>query len=197
MEKAAFIQSLRIIPAELNALKQQLSQQMRGTGGTQASLSAALAAIGTLIGDTSSSSTLNNAALFTKIDAATLTQIANKLIDYRQTISDAVNKSVANILSTYRGSLTLPATATAKTASYDEGGEGNDDPVEHNQNRHPDCDNRQLRRLRRRFAPRRNIEAHAFSVHVALDEAQPTPAAFSPVLTADQAAYTPSNAEAL
>ena len=117
VEKAAFVQSLRMIPAELNALKQQLSRQTRARGSASAPLPAALKAIGTLIGDTSSSSTLNNAALFTPIDAATLIQIANELIDYRQTISDAVNKSVANILSAYRGSLTLPAPAPAKTAT--------------------------------------------------------------------------------
>ena len=123
VEKAAFVQSLRMIPAELNALKQQLSRTTRGTGGASAPVTAALAAIGTLIGDTSSSSTLNNAALFAKIDAATLIQIANALIDYRQTIGDAVNKSVANILSAYRGSLTVPAPA-AKTATQAKAAKG-------------------------------------------------------------------------
>ncbi len=200
VEKAAFVQSLRIIPAELNALKQQLSRTTRGTGSASAPVTAALKAIGTLIGDTSSSSTLNNAALFAKIDASTLVQIANALIDYRQTIGDAVNKSVANILSAYRGALTVPAPA-AKAVTQAKAAKGPTTQSSTTKTGIPIVTTTAPAAAKAvrttAAAAKATIEAHAFSVHVAMDESQPTPAAFSPVLTADHAAYAPSNAEAL
>ena len=193
VEKAAFVQSLRIIPAELNTLKEVTGRTKAGASGPVA---AALAAIATLVGDTSASSTLNNAALFAKIDAATLIQVANKLIDYRQTVGDALNKSVANLLSAYRSSLTVPATAAATTASQAKAAKGTTTQTGTTRTGIPIVTTT-APAAAKAVRAKGNIEAHAFSVHVTLDQSQPTPAAFSPVLTADQAAYTPSNAEAL
>ena len=119
VEKTVFIQALRIIPEELRVIKNSLSKQKDQAAAKAASLPAALTAIEKLIADKTGTSTLNNAALFAKIDPAALVAVAKSLIAHRQTVSDGVNKSIADIVSAYRNSLTStlptapPSTQTA------------------------------------------------------------------------------------
>jgi hypothetical protein len=106
VEKTAFIQALRIVPEDLRAIKANLSKRKRQPAGMAAKLPAALSAIEKLIADKTGTSTLNNAALFAKIEPSVLVSIANILIAHRRTVSENVNKSIADIVVTYRGSLT-------------------------------------------------------------------------------------------
>lgn len=103
IEKTAFVQSLRITPQELTVLKDQLSGRANVSADISPSTSSALSAIEILINDRTATSTLNNAAMFTQVDPPTLVAIANCLIAHRQTVSDRVNKSIADIVSAYRG----------------------------------------------------------------------------------------------
>jgi hypothetical protein len=126
VEKAAFIQSLRIIPQELNAVKDRLSKGGDVPGDAAASLPQALSAIEKLINDKTAMSTLNNAALFAQITPASLVAVANGLVTHRQTVADGINKSIASIVSAYRNSVTPPAgappvTGASATASLPKG----------------------------------------------------------------------------
>src|SRR5262245_29570200 len=69
VEKAAFIQALKIVPAELPILRKQTAG---ATGVTRAALSTAFEAIESLVKDRTASSTLNHAAAFSRIEPATL-----------------------------------------------------------------------------------------------------------------------------
>jgi hypothetical protein len=112
VEKTAFVQSLRIVPQELNAIRNGMS-----AGTDAASVSQTLGAIEKLVADKTATATLNNAALFATIAPASLVAAANALIKYRQGVADAVNKSIGSIVSAYRGSLTPPAPAASSAAS--------------------------------------------------------------------------------
>jgi len=115
VEKTAFVQSLRIVPAELSPL----GGRLRGRGDDQAAgsgeYSQALAAIEALVNDTSASSTLNNAHLFEQVDPSALVGVAHALLDHRDTIGAAIDDSVARILTAYRVSLTAAPPATGQS----------------------------------------------------------------------------------
>src|SRR6478735_7049970 len=104
-DKAAFVQSLRIVAEELPVLKKATSRN--------ASRAAAYAAVEQLVNDRTASSTLNNAAAFAHVDPSALMEIALQLAAYRQTVGDEVKQSVAGILSAYRGSFAAAAASDA------------------------------------------------------------------------------------
>ncbi len=106
VEKTAFVQALRVLPEELGVIKATLSRAARPPSIAAKEVTEAVGAIEKLIADKSSISALNNASLFAQIKPATLVVVANSLIAHRQTVSDAVNQSIAGIVSAYRGSLT-------------------------------------------------------------------------------------------
>ena len=116
IEKTAFIQSLQIIPQEVASIKDRVLREAEVSPETSSSLVAALGAIEQLANDNTAMSTLNNAALFAKVDPSSLILIAKTLITHRQTIVDSVNKSIANIVSAYRNSLSAPASQTPSAA---------------------------------------------------------------------------------
>ena len=70
-DKAAFVQSLRIVAEELPILKKATSSNAAGR--------AAYAAVEGLVNDRTASSTLNNAAAFAKVDPQALAEIATAL----------------------------------------------------------------------------------------------------------------------
>src|SRR3954454_23207604 len=105
IDKAAFVQSLRIVAAELPILKKTTS---RNTSQT-----AAYAAVERLVSDRTASSTLNNAQAFADVDPKSLVAIAKEVAAYRKTVGEEVKKSVAGILSAYRGTF-APSHAPAQ-----------------------------------------------------------------------------------
>jgi type II secretory pathway pseudopilin PulG len=119
VEKTAFLQSLAIIPEELATLRKTMAESAAGSRGKKESSVDALNAIEKLISDKSSSSTLNNAALFANIDSAVLVRIAEALIALRETTADRINKAVAGVISGYREFLIKPTkpVATIKPAA--------------------------------------------------------------------------------
>jgi hypothetical protein len=198
MEKAVFIQALRIAPAEVAVLKRGPSEQGAVADGGRAE---ALAAIERLVADRSSTSTLNNAAPFSTIDPAALVGIANDLIAHRQTVAGAIDKAVAAILSAHRTAVTVPATTAARDAQAASAGRaaagaaragtttagvpilmtvttsGKPAVTAHGQ-------------------PKR--ETQAVTAHVVVDESKSAPAGLTAASSgAALASYTPSNAEAL
>jgi hypothetical protein len=117
VEKTSFVQALRVLPEELSAAKAALFKAAPSSAVSAADLSGVLAAIETLIADKTASSTLNNAPLFAQITPVTLVTFANGLIADRQTTANAINQSIADIVSAYRGSLTPSPAAPAATTS--------------------------------------------------------------------------------
>lgn len=198
VEKTAFVQSLRIIPQELAGIKDRLSGRANVAADVGANLPPALAAILQLVNDDTAASTLNNAALFAKIDPSTLVLIANELIGQRQSIAEAINQSVADIVSAYRNVLAPPAaapSATASTAGLPRGAS--------TQSGTTDSGIPIVTTVIPLAAPKRSaaaskLQARGYSTHVTVDESKAPPAAFSSVLAMDAAAtYRPSNADAL
>jgi type II secretion system (T2SS) protein G len=199
VEKTAFIQSLRIIPAELAVLKKQLSDSRKLASGVSSQIAPVFTAIEKLISDNSASSTLNNASLFAKIDSETLVAVAQQLVTYRQSLVDRINRSIANILSAFRNSLVPPApppaaVATAapeaalktetKTASVTNSGISvvtTVTPVEP-----------------KKTGTKSKVESRGYTTQVTLDESKPAPPAFSSVLSmGPSTTYAPSNTNAL
>jgi hypothetical protein len=197
VEKTAFVQTLRIIPQELAAIKGRSSRRANAPG-TAANLPAALAAIEQLVNDRTGMSTLNNATLFAAIDPSTLVLIANEVIAQRQVVADGINKSVAGILTAYRNSLvaTLPAPspapsapALAKGATQQSGTTDSGIPI---------VTTVIPLRAAKRSGAKASVESRGYSTHVTMDESRPAPAAFSSVLTMGASAtYVPSNADAI
>ena len=218
VEKTAFVQSWKITPTELASLQLQIAEQARPDSGDEAGaagpdgVSEALAAIGTLIGDKTSTSTLNNAAKFAAIDAATLVLIANALLTLRQAAAAAVNKSVADILSAYRQSLTPAAPTEPAPAPAAPGQEGapapaegltrsltrtgiavlttlTPAPVRQEPGQQPSAPGQQ---------PGPDLETRGYSASGAPDIGTPGPAGLTPGLAPSGLAdYAPGNAEAL
>ena len=190
-DKAAFVQSLRIVAQELPVLKKATSRN--------ASRAVAYAAVEQLVNDRTASSTLNNAAAFAHVDPSALMEIALQLAAYRKTVGDEVKKSVAGILSAYRGSFaaaaasdaprpsraTAPARSSAARRSVTELGI----PIVTTAGPAPRA---------ARSAARAGTETQSARVTIAIDETQAPPSAFAPGLASEAlATYTPSQAAAL
>lgn len=200
VEKTAFVQSLRIIPQELAVLKEQLSGKRAAPKEMAANLPGVISAIEQLVNDTTATSTLNNAAAFASVDPSALILVANALIAHRQTIADNLNKSVANILSTYRSTLAPPAPAPATTkataaaslpkgASVQSGSTATGVPI---------VTTVTPVQAAKQTGAKSKLEARGYTTHVAIDESKPAPSAMSSVLAMGATAqYTPSNGDAL
>ena len=96
MEKAAFVQALRIAPEELPFLKRRLAGRGQHTDADS------LAAVEQLVSDQRPGSTVLNASRFSDITPSVLVDIAHALIDYREEAAAAINKSLAQILVAHR-----------------------------------------------------------------------------------------------
>jgi len=119
VEKAAFVQSLQVLPQELAVLEKSSSGASKGPGVS----SAVFAAIQKLVNDNTTTSTLNAAAGFADINPADLVAFATLLGEYRDGIVTKVNAAVVAIVAGYRDNLTAPTTATqvsGATAVYPE-----------------------------------------------------------------------------
>ena len=96
-DKAAFVQSLRIVAEELPILKKATSSNAAGR--------AAYAAVEGLVNDRTASSTLNNAAAFAKVDPQALVALATALKAHRKSVADGITSSVAGVLAAFRDSV--------------------------------------------------------------------------------------------
>src|SRR5258708_23229929 len=114
VEKAAFIQMLRLIPEELTTIKRR-SMDEAVDSGERAALTGALGAIETLISDTTASSTLNNASLFAKIDSGLLIKIPDFVIAPRVSTAEAIKVAIAQISAAYKESLIQPPKDSSST----------------------------------------------------------------------------------
>lgn len=200
VDKTAFVQSLKIVPAELPLLRRRTAEV---PVEIRAAVTAALDGIERLVNDRGATSTLNNAAAFARVEPAALVLVATQLIAHRQSVADSVTKSVAAVVSAYRGSLlsaglrppsTLPALPAApegatRHASISEAGIPVVTTI-----RSPSAPSRSIARS----DAERDVEGRSFRATLVIDDSRPSPAAFSPNLTAESLApYVPSNAAAI
>ena len=185
LEKAAFVQSLRIVTAELATLK-------KGARGNQ---KAAVDAVESIVNDQTGTSTLNHAAAFAQVDPAALVAIAKQIVAHRQTVSDRVTQSVAQILTAYRGALaagtpTPPTrTSSSKSSAPESGTTESGIPI---------LTTSTPVSTKARSDAKATVESRGLRTTIAIDESAPPPTSFSPSLTTEAlAAYTPSNADAI
>jgi hypothetical protein len=103
VEKVAFVQALRIVADELPPLRRRLAES-----GEHAD---AFAAVEQLVNDGRPGSTLLNASRFAEIRPSVLVDIAESLFDHRESVSAAINKSLAGILAAHRQAQVTAAAA--------------------------------------------------------------------------------------
>jgi hypothetical protein len=202
IEKAAFVQELRIISDELAALKKQASSS-RGSTKTASQPDPVYAAIEKLIGDPSASSTLNNASAFAQVSSDSLIAVAQQLGTYRQNLVDSINGSIANVLSAFRTSLvpasnsaTAASATTTKTAAK---------ATANNATKTSSITNGGLPVITTSTptpaeakGATSKVQSKGYTLRVSLDESKAAPAAFSSVLSMDPSTtYAPSNNDAL
>ena len=197
VEKAAFIQSLRMIPAELTAARARTLRQTKPPADIAAQVNAAFDAIAKLLADQTASSTLNQAALFSKIDSAALIFIGNLLADERQSVADNLNGSIAQVLTAYRQSLAPAITTTGVTPV----------PVTKasakKEASHTVMNPAGIRIVNtvtpaKPRSTSRAVQTRGASARGAVDDSGPNASGVAPILTAAEAVkYTPSNNEAL
>lgn len=197
IEKAAFVQSLGIVAAELASVQELALRAAQASGGQADAIAGAIAATERLIADGSGTSTLNNAHLFAAIAPETLVLIAEQLVPHRQTIAEAVNKSVAGILSAYRSVLAPPPSKPAESSKGTKA-PGSAEP----RTTTSDAGLPTLTTLSARkttSVPNAAVEVRSYSARGGIDETKAVPAAYSSVLAAeaDAVAYTPSNDDAI
>jgi hypothetical protein len=108
IEKAAFIQSLRISPSELASFKERESDAGR-PGVDPKLLGDAVQAISRLLADQSSVSTIKNAAQLASVGPTILAFIATDVVTQRQRARDSIERLVGDILSAYRTALSQGA----------------------------------------------------------------------------------------
>ncbi len=199
VEKTAFVQSLRIVPQELAHLREQVASG--AASDPSATLPDAISAIAALIADRSASSTLNNAGRFAKISPATLVLIANALITDRDNLAQQITKSVADILTAYRAAVLSPAGAPLSPAPSPAAPPGAKTQTASTPSGFPIVTTTipvASRAVPTKSRTGSKVESRGFNVTGAIDEARPTPSAFSSVLAPDPAAsYTPSNSAAI
>jgi hypothetical protein len=113
-EKAALVQALDLVPAEVQELRQAV-QPAGVAGASGAELKAALDAIAALVADQSPTATMNNVKLFRQIAPAALRDIVKQLIVQRQALSKRITARIGNVVGAYRASLT-PVKSAAQVA---------------------------------------------------------------------------------
>lgn len=192
VEKAAFVQALGIIPQELPSL----TRGMSASAGNQS-----IDAVEQLVNDSRPASTLINASRFAQIDAAELVEVAEALIVHREVVANAIDESIAAILSAHRQSL---ASAPSQSAPQT-------DPAETDQ---PEAPRAQARTAASGIptltitqeapeapeAPRRESQraSQGYSVHISIDETKSPPAVLMPMAgESTPTTHSPSNAAAL
>ena len=175
-DKAAFVQSLRIVAEELPILKKATSSNAAGR--------AAYAAVEGLVNDRTASSTLNNAAAFAKVDPQALVAIATALKGHRKSVADGITSSVAGVLAAFRDSLAsapapgpvrAPASAGRRVAPK-AGVTGLGIPI---------LTTTVPVKPSRRSRGAEGTERQGYKVTIAIDETKPSPSAFSPSLAAE------------
>jgi hypothetical protein len=200
VEKTAFIQTLRIVPEELAVIKSSMAKRKNQSAANAASLPAALSAIEKLIADKTGTSTLNNAALFAEIDPATLVAVANGVIAYRQTVSDGVNKSVADIVSAYRSSLSpsLPPAPSAAKSAVAKLPKGAKKQTSVSKSGMPIATTVIPLDTQKSSRSQSSVQTGGFSIDVAVDDSKTAPVAFTPILAMSSAeTYKPANNDAI
>jgi hypothetical protein len=200
VEKTAFIQTLRIIPEELGVIQGSLSKRKNPSAAKAGSLPAALSAIEELIADKTGTSTINNAALFAEIDPAALVDIANGVIAYRQTVSDGVNKSVADIVSAYRNSLgpSLPPAPSATKFAVAKLPKGVTNQTSVSRSGMAIATTVIPLDTQKSSRSESSVQTRGFSVDIAVDDSKAAPVAFTPVLAMSSAEiYKPTNNDAI
>jgi hypothetical protein len=201
VEKTTFIQALRIIPQELTAITRELSSNPKAPPDALASQRSALSAIEKLIADKTATATLNNAALFTTIDPSALVAVANGVLAHRQAVSGAVNTTIANIVSTYRGALvptTPPAPSTASSATIANPPKGATIQVGTSDSGMATVTTVLPLGPSKAARGKATVQARGESIHVAVDESKGVPAAFASVLAIGPSdTYTPANSDAI
>ena len=108
VEKAAFVQTLRIVAEELPLLRRRLAESSEHAE--------AFAAVEQLVSDRRPGATLLNASRFADIRPSVLVDLAHSLIDHREEAAAAINESLAGILAAHRE----PQVATAAAPEADE-----------------------------------------------------------------------------
>jgi hypothetical protein len=198
VEKTAFMQSLRITPEEFAPLQRALRSQKPGASGS-AELQRALDAIEHIINDHTATSTINNAALFAKIKPSTLVAITDALILYRESISEAVNSSIAEILSAYRESFTPQQPSPPAVAPTSQSGnERASTQASKTSTGIPIRTTTVPVVVARAAGDARNREVRGFTTQVSVDESAEVPVAFSSALNVSASAAVPqSNADAI
>jgi hypothetical protein len=188
-DKAAFLQSLRIVADELPILKKATSSNAAGR--------AAYAAVEGLVTDRTASSTLNNAAAFAKVDPRALVAIATALRAHRRSVVDGITSSVAEVLGAFRDSLASDPVpelvraraSTVRRATPKASVTGPGIPI-------------LTTTVPVTPAPRSRraagTERHGANVTITIDETKPSPSVLSPNLAAGALeTYAPSKAAAL
>lgn len=111
LEKAAFLQSLNIRSAEVDALAKNKEKFP----------AALISAVNKMVSDPSGMSTLNSAALFADIDYKQVSAFASALLDYRTTLAASANRQIADIVEAHKKSFTstraVPVTALPEAMS--------------------------------------------------------------------------------
>jgi len=201
VEKAAFIQSLRIVPAELDVLKKLLSDSRGLDSGVSAQIAPVLTAIEKLINDNTATSTLNNASAFAKIDPETLVAVAQQLVNYRQSLVDRVNRSVADILSAFRSSLVptaAPTASAATTATASKSKSKNEATTSSVTDSGISVLTTVVPVKAKKAGSKSKVESRGYTTQVTPDESKPAPAAFTSILSmGPSTTYAPSNTDAL
>ncbi|MEO8147437.1 MAG: type II secretion system protein GspG [Bacteroidia bacterium] len=116
LEKAAFIQSLRIAQQELIPLKGHFIER---DANKKESIKI-FNAIELLVNDKTSSSTLNNASNFSEIHYSKLLEVAHTLVEYRDRIAETIDRNVAEIILKYKESHQRPTSNEIKDTAIRE-----------------------------------------------------------------------------
>ncbi|NTX25774.1 type II secretion system protein GspG [Burkholderia pyrrocinia] len=197
-EKTVFIQGLKIVPSEAAELT-NLRRPPATSGITQAKLTTALNAISALVSDQSTTSTLNNAAAFAEVDAATLRYLVGQLSVLRQNLADVVTRNIADIAAAYRKSLTVPSTAFGGAAT-----KGSRPVLPRGTTQTASTSDRGIPIVTTVTAvtssspANSTLQSNNLRVHVAVDDGGALPAAYSPILAPAAATdANPSTEEAI
>ncbi len=210
VEKAAFVQSLRIIPQELVVIKTLSARQSKPPADVAPQLPAALDAIAQLLADTTGSSTMNQAARFASISPATLIYIGQLVADQRQATADKLNGSIAQVLTAYRSSLApavsaAPVATTLVPAAAPATGTKSTKSTANKTSTKAVANAAGIQILATEIvhepkgrSTAKAVQIRGSTLHGIVDASKPGAAGAAPVLTiADTAQYTPSNNEAL